>query len=57
MTQRSSDREIWRRLEEIKRENRVALQALERRRARLEEMARLSERIVERAVRQLRAGR
>jgi len=55
--ERLSDRELWQRLEEIKRENQAALAALKDRRERLERMAHLSERIVERAVRQLRAGR
>lgn len=55
--ERMSDRDLWQRLEEIKRENQAALVKIKDRRVRLERMARLSERIVERAVRQVRTGR
>jgi len=55
--QASDERELMRRIDEVQRANRAALEAIKDRRARLEQMARLSERIVERAVRQLRAGR
>jgi hypothetical protein len=57
MMQTRDQTELLQRIDEVQRANRAALKALEKRRERLELMARLSERIVERAVRQLRAGR